>query len=338
MRVTTAIGEAGAEARPPVLEVKGLKKHFPVRAGVFGQAASWVRAVDGVDLTIDEQGHTFGLAGESGCGKSTLGRVILRLLEPTAGEIRFRGQDIVHLDAPGMRRLRRDMQIVFQDPYSALNPRLTIKDIVAEPLTTHLHLGRKEVEAKVLALLKEVGLGAEHLHRFPHEFSGGQRQRIVIARALALNPEFIVLDEPTSALDVSVQAQILNLLKGLRDRLGLSYLLISHDLSVVNHLSDNVAIMYLGQIVEQGRVEDVFRRPLHPYAKALLAAVPVPDPTQRGQEEILEGNVPNPANPPSGCRFHPRCAERLAVCATEEPAMVDLGDGRKLACHLNGRA
>lgn len=319
---------------PPLLEVRGLKKYFPVRRTWWGRATSWLHAVDGVDLRMDAPGTTLGIAGESGCGKTTLGRVILRLLPATAGEIYFQGQDIVKLDDQALRRLRRDMQIVFQDPYSALDPRLTVRDIVAEPLRTHLRMDGKKLDDRVLALLREVGLDAGHLHRFPHEFSGGQRQRIVIARALALNPKFLVLDEPTSALDVSVQAQILNLLKELQARLGLSYLLISHDLSVVEHMSNEVAIMYLGKIVERGPAPEILSHPLHPYAQALLSAVPVPDPGQRGQEIILEGTVPSAVNPPAGCRFHPRCPFRMPVCQEQEPALADAGGGHWAACHL----
>lgn len=317
-----------------LVEVRGLKKYFPIRGGVFGSVRGWVRAVDGVDLAVSSGGETFGLAGESGCGKSTLGRAILRLVEPTAGEARFEGRDILAFRREKLRLLRRDMQMVFQDPYSALNPRLTVRDIVAEPLDTHLRLTRKETEKRVTALLEEVGLDASHLYRYPHEFSGGQRQRVVIARSLALSPKFIVLDEPTSSLDVSVQAQILNLLCSLRERLGLSYLLISHDLSVVDHMSHRVAVMYLGKIVERGPAEEVLHRPLHPYARALLAAVPVPDPDHRGREVVLEGGVPSPANPPAGCRFHPRCDQRTPACETREPAPHGVGEDHFVSCHL----
>ncbi len=317
-----------------LVEVKGLRKYFPIRGGVFGVVRGWVRAVDGVDLDIRADGETFGLAGESGCGKSTLGRTILRLVEPTAGQVRFQGQDILAFRREKMRLLRRDMQMVFQDPYAALNPRLTVRSIVAEPLVTHLRLTRKEIAMRVTALLDEVGLDSSYLYRYPHEFSGGQRQRIVVARSLALNPKFLVLDEPTSSLDVSVQAQILNLLRSLRERLGLSYLLISHDLSVVEHMSRRVAIMYLGKIVEVGPVEEVLHRPLHPYAKALRAAVPVPDPDRQGHGAVLEGNVPSPANPPAGCRFHPRCDLRTPTCEGKEPALVPAGEDHHVACHL----
>ncbi len=317
-----------------LVEVRGIQKYFPIREGVLGTAHGWIRAVDGVDLRVRAGGETFGLAGESGCGKSTLGRAILRLIEPTAGQVFFEGKDILAFRGEKLRLLRRNMQMVFQDPYSALNPRLTVRDIVAEPLVTHLRLTRKEVDLRAAALLEEVGLDGSYLSRYPHEFSGGQRQRVVIARALALNPKFIVLDEPTSALDVSVQAQILNLLVSLRERLGLSYLLISHDLSVVEHMSHRVAVMYLGRIVEQGPAEEILHRPLHPYAKALLAAVPVPDPDHQGREIVLEGGVPSPANPPPGCRFHPRCEQRVPACACSEPVLASVGGEHYVACHL----
>lgn len=317
-----------------LVEVRGLRKYFPIRGGVFGGVRGWVRAVDGVDLDIRADGETFGLAGESGCGKSTLGRAILRLVEPTAGEVRFRGQNILVFRGEKLRLLRRDMQMVFQDPYEALDPRLTVRSIVAEPLVTHLHLTRREIDTRVTALLEEVGLDRSHLGRYPHEFSGGQRQRLVVARSLALSPKFLVLDEPTSSLDVSVQAQILNLLSSLRERLGLSYLLISHDLSVVEHMSRRVAVMYLGKIVEVGPAEEVLHRPLHPYAKALLAAVPVPDPDHQGPDVVLEGSVPSPANPPAGCRFHPRCDLRTPACEDKEPALAGVGEDHLVACHL----
>jgi len=317
-----------------LVEVRGLRKYFPVRGGVFGGVRAWVRAVDGVDLDIGPGGETFGLAGESGCGKSTLGRAILRLVEPTAGEVRFRGRNILAFRPRELRVLRRDMQMVFQDPYEALNPRMTVRAIIAEPLVTHLRLTPREVDRRVEALLEEVGLDRTYGRRYPHEFSGGQRQRVVIARALALDPKFLVLDEPTSSLDVSVQAQILNLLASLRDRLGLSYLLISHDLSVIEHMSHRVAVMYLGKVVEVGPAEEVLHRPVHPYAQALLAAVPVPDPDYEAPQVILEGGVPSPASPPAGCRFHPRCDRRTAVCEKDEPALVSVGEGHRVACHL----
>ena len=321
---------------PPLLEVRGLKKYFPVRRTWWGRATSWLHAVDGVDLRIDAPGTTLGIAGESGCGKTTLGRVILRLLPATAGEIYFEGRDILKLNDQALRNLRRDMQIVFQDPYSALDPRITVRDIVAEPLRTHLHLRGRELDDYVAALLAEVGLDRSHLYRFPHEFSGGQRQRVVIARALALHPKFLVLDEPTSALDVSVQAQILNLLKDLQTRIGLSYLLISHDLSVVEHMADEVAIMYLGQIVERGPATEILAHPWHPYAQALLSAVPVPDPGQRGREIILEGNIPSAIDPSPGCRFYSRCPVRRPMCQEHTPVLADGGGGHWVACHLAG--
>jgi peptide/nickel transport system ATP-binding protein/oligopeptide transport system ATP-binding protein len=318
-----------------LLRVEDLVKHFPIRSGWLEGDPGQVRAVDGVSFAL-KAGETLGLVGESGCGKSTTGRVIMRLLEPTAGRIVFKGQDITGWDRRRLRAVRREMQIVFQDPVASLNPRMTVAEIVAEPL--HIH-GRYEPdggERRVGEILDLVGLSPEHGRRYPHEFSGGQRQRIGVARALALHPQVLILDEPVSALDVSIQAQIINLLEELQDELDLSYLFIAHDLSVVRHISDRVAVMYLGRIVELGDKRDVYERPTHPYTQALLSAVPIPDPDLRGQREriVLTGDVPNPADPPSGCRFRTRCWKADERCADEEPELIDrLGVGHPAACH-----
>jgi oligopeptide/dipeptide ABC transporter ATP-binding protein len=316
-----------------VLIVEGLKKYFPVRAGLRLKTKRWVRAVDGVDFEIGRT-ETFGLVGESGCGKTTVARTILRVIEPTAGRLFFEGVEITHLGREEMRKLRRDIQVVFQDPFWSLNPRMIVKDIVAEPMETHTRLARQEVEHRVIELLETVGLAKEHLRRYPHEFSGGQRQRIAIARALSLNPKFIVLDEPTSALDVSVQAQIINLLEELQEKFQLTYLYISHDLNLIQHISDRIAVMYLGRIVESGPVEEIFTNPLHPYTQALLEAIPVPDPNIKKGKVILEGGVPSPENPPPGCKFHTRCRYATETCREKEPELIDTGGGHTAACHL----
>ncbi|HXX37669.1 MAG TPA: dipeptide ABC transporter ATP-binding protein [bacterium] len=315
-----------------LLEVKNLQKHYPVTKGfIFQRQVGAVRAVDGLAFFI-RKGETLGLVGESGCGKTTTGRVILRLQEPTSGQALFEGRDIFKLGKEELRRMRRDMQIIFQDPYSSLNPRMTVGDIIGEPLEIHnLARGREKVR-RVQELLEVVGLSPYHANRYPHEFSGGQRQRIGIARALAVNPKLIIADEPVSALDVSIQAQVLNLLQELQKEFGLTYLFIAHDLSVVKHISDRIAVMYLGKIVELATADELFSNPQHPYTEALLSAVPIPNPEMRRERIILPGDVPSPVNPPSGCRFHTRCLYAQPSCSTEEPEFVDIGNGHYVAC------
>ena len=320
-------------AETPLLEVKHLKKHFPIKGGVFSKIIGYVYAVDDINFTL-EKGETLGLVGESGCGKSTTGRTILRLIEPTDGMISFEGQDITHLDKSAMRALRREMQIIFQDPYASLNPRMTVGSIIGEPLEIHKIAKGSEKEERVASLLQKVGLRAEDMRKYPHEFSGGQRQRIGIARALALNPKLIVCDEPVSALDVSIQAQVINLLEDLQAEFGLSYLFIAHNLNVVEHISNRVAVMYLGQIVELASDEELYKNPQHPYTEALLSAVPIPDPTVKKKRIILEGDVPSPINPPKGCHFHTRCMYKDKICEEVEPEFKDIGGGHWVACHF----
>jgi oligopeptide transport system ATP-binding protein len=322
------------EHQAPLLEVRGLVKHFPITAGLFQRTVGAVRAVDGIDLTV-RAGETLGLVGESGSGKTTVGRTILRLTDPTAGTIQFDGREISQLSRAELRPLRKEMQIIFQDPYASLNPRMTVGDVIREPLEIHGLARGKEADARVQELLRRVGLQPYHANRYPHEFSGGQRQRIGIARALAVDPKFIVADEPDSALDVSIQAQVINLLEDLQAELGLTYLFIAHDLSVVRHISNRVAVMYVGKIVELADRDLLYARPLHPYTQALLSAIPIPDPAMewRGKRIILSGDIPSPVNPPSGCRFHTRCPIAFDRCRVEEPLFKQYGAGQGAACH-----
>jgi oligopeptide/dipeptide ABC transporter ATP-binding protein len=318
----------------PLIEVRHVKKYFPIRKGLLQREVARVHAVDDVSFAVRE-GETLGLVGESGCGKSTLGRTIVRLLEPTDGQILFQGRPIEKLGARRLRPLRREMQMVFQDPYASLNPRKRIGQIIGDPLKIHGIGDKRERKAQVEQLLETVGLSPEHYNRFPHEFSGGQRQRIGIARALALRPKLVVADEPVSALDVSIQSQMLNLLEDLQNEFKLTYLFIAHDLGVVRHVSDRIAVMYLGKLVELSPAEELYRRPIMPYTEALLSAVPIPDPDLAAKREriVLEGDVPSPINPPSGCRFHPRCRYATQVCREVEPPLADYGNGHLAACH-----
>ncbi|WP_126424962.1 ABC transporter ATP-binding protein [Brevibacillus marinus] len=319
--------------REPLLEVKALKKHFPVKRGFWGKKGV-VRAVDGVDLTV-YPGETVSIVGESGCGKSTTGRCILRLIEPTEGQIWFAAEEVTRLNGEKLRQMRRNMQFVFQDPYASLNPRKTIRQILSDPLIVHGIGSVTERRRRVEEIVEVVGLSKSQLDRYPHEFSGGQRQRIGIARALVLRPKLIIADEPVSALDVSIQAQILNLLKDLQREFQLTYLFISHDLSVVRHISDRVAVMYLGKVVEVAEKKRLYANPAHPYTQALLSAVPVPDPDASRERIILEGDLPSPANPPAGCTFHPRCPYCMEICRTTAPPLKQVGDGHFVSCHLD---
>ncbi|MBM3353953.1 MAG: dipeptide ABC transporter ATP-binding protein [Betaproteobacteria bacterium] len=324
-------------APQPLLEVEDLVKHFPVKGGLFGREVDRVHAVNGVSFSL-AQGETLGLVGESGCGKSTTGRCVLRLIEPTSGEVRLEGRSVTAMGRAELRAAARDMQIIFQDPYASLNPRMTVGAIIGEALVIHeLAQTPAEHEARVVELLRTVGLHPDHARRYPHEFSGGQRQRIGIARALAVSPRLIVCDEPVSALDVSIQAQVINLLEDLQERFGLTYLFVAHDLSVVEHISDRIAVMYLGRIVEVAPARELYTSPQHPYSEALLSAVPIPDPSVRRKRIVLQGDVPSPIHPPSGCAFHTRCPYRKdPVCSSELPPLRDLGGGRQVACHLRG--
>lgn len=329
-------GTAARSQTVPVLVVRNLKKYFPVRSGLFSRISAWVKAVDDVSLNVYE-GETLGLVGESGCGKTTTGRTLLRLIEPTGGSVHFEGQDVLEMPAAELRALRRRMQIIFQDPYSSLNPRMTVGNIIGEALKVHGIATGADRDKRLGELLDRVGLSQSYRSRYPHEFSGGQRQRIGIARALALDPKFIVCDEPVSALDVSIQAQIINLLQDIQAEYGLAYLFISHDLNVVEHVADRVAVMYLGKIVELSPVKKLFESPKHPYTQALIAANPVPDPDVPHEAKPIEGDVPSPLNPPEGCRFHTRCPFVMERCKRVEPPRIEIGEGkerRAVWCHL----
>lgn len=321
------------EKQDYILQVSHLKKYFPIKGGMFGKQIGAVKAVDDVSFNI-KRGTTMGLVGESGCGKSTTGRTLLRLIPKTDGTVLFNGKDIYSMDHKELRDLRTKMQIIFQDPYSSLSPRLPVGEIIGEAVREHKLVPKEEYDEYLNKIMDDCGLQTYHKDRYPHEFSGGQRQRICIARALALNPEFVVCDEPVSALDVSVQAQIINLLKELQEKRNLTYLFISHDLSVVEHISDTIGVMYLGGLVETGSTEAIFAKPLHPYTEALFSAIPMPDPDLQRNRIILEGNIPSPANPPSGCKFHTRCRKCMEICKTKIPEAKDMGNGHMVRCHL----
>jgi oligopeptide transport system ATP-binding protein len=317
----------------PLLQVKGLKKYFPITGGVFGKKIGEVKAVDDVTFTV-YKGETLGIVGESGCGKSTTGRMLLRLIEPTEGSIVFEGKEVTKLSKTELRKMRRDMQMIFQDPFASLNPRHTVEKILEEPLVVHGIGSKEERKKRVQEMLEVVGLGRYHAKRYPHQFSGGQRQRIGIARALMTNPKLIIADEPVSALDVSIQAQVLNLLEDLQKEFGLTYIFIAHDLGVVRHISDRVGVMYLGRIVELADSDQLYESPKHPYTKALLSAVPIPDPEYRKESQLLSGDLPNPANPPEGCAFHTRCSACMEICKQIRPEMKEVEKGHYVACHL----
>jgi len=318
----------------PLVEVRHVKKYFPIKRGLFNRTIGNVRAVDNVSFDI-LKGETLGLVGESGCGKSTLGRVILRLQEPTEGHVLFEGKNLTTMSGRELRQMRREMQIIFQDPFGSLNPRFTVGDIIGEPLKVHRLANKKERDERVAELMRMVGLDPSWRNRFPHEFSGGQRQRVGIARAISLNPKFIVADEAVSALDVSVQSQVINLLSDLQDQLGLTYLFIAHGLNVVRHISDRVGVMYLGKLVELAETDELFGHPAHPYSAALLSAIPRPNPRRKRERIVLTGEVPSPANPPSGCRFHTRCPYAQDICRQEEPPMQEVAPGHWAACHFH---
>jgi oligopeptide/dipeptide ABC transporter ATP-binding protein len=332
---TTSVGPDAGAPTGPLLEVSGLQKHFPIVKGLLRRQVGAVKAVDGLDFTV-RRGETLGLVGESGCGKTTTGRMLTRLIEPTGGTIAFEGRDISHLSTGQMRPLRRDVQMIFQDPYSSLNPRHTVGGIVGAPFRLHKTLPSAQIKPAVQDLLKLVGLNPEHYNRYPHEFSGGQRQRIGVARALALRPKLVIADEPVSALDVSVQAQVINLLEDLQEEFQLTYVVIAHDLSVVRHIADRVAVMYLGKIVEIADRTGLYERPMHPYTHALLSAVPVPDPDRRENRERirLRGETPSPINPPAACRFHTRCWKAQEICSVQEPPLAELAPNHRVACHF----
>ena len=319
-----------------VMEVRNLKKYFPIKAGMFGRVVGQVRAVDGVSFRI-RRGTTMGLVGESGCGKTTIGKTLLRLNDKTSGDVLFKGRELFDLSKHELRKIRPQLQIIFQDPYSSLSPRMPVGEIIGEAVREHKLVPESEFDDYITKIMRACGLQPYHKDRYPHEFSGGQRQRICIARALALNPDFIVCDEPVSALDVSIQAQIINLLEDLQKEFGLTYLFISHDLSVVEHISDTVGVMYLGDMVEYGTKKDIFAKPMHPYTQALFSAIPMPDPTVKMNRIILEGSIPSPANPPSGCKFHTRCRECMEICKTEVPRQYEAGNDHFVVCHLYGK-